>query len=105
FMRNFINRRDFVRYSTLSYLGLQFLPFQGLRAASSDRVRVAHIGLGGMGLNHMNWFAHLSDVEVVALCDVDEDHANEALLQLKKIHPNTKAQIYSDFRHVLDRKD
>lgn len=104
-MQTTINRRDFVRYSTITALGLQFLPFHGLRAAPSDRVRVAHIGLGGMGLNHMNWFANLADVEIVALCDVDDDHAKEALATLKKIHPDTKAQLYSDFRQVLDRQD
>ncbi len=100
-----MNRREFVRYSALTALGLQFLPFQGSRAAVSDKVRIAHIGLGGMGLSHLNWFANLPDVEIVALCDVDELHAQEALSKLKQIHPDTKAQIYSDFRKVLERQD
>jgi predicted dehydrogenase len=104
-MNQNINRRDFVRYSVLTALGLQFLPFQGLKAAASDRIRIAHIGLGGMGLAHMNWFANLPEAEIVALCDVDELHAKEALTQLKKIHPDTKAQIYTDFRKVLERQD
>ena len=53
-MNQNINRRDFVRYSVLTALGLQFLPFQGLKAAASDKIRIAHIGLGGIGLAHMN---------------------------------------------------
>jgi len=104
-MSQHINRRDFVRYSVLTALGLQFLPFQGIKAATSDMVRIAHIGLGGMGLAHMNWFANLPEAEIVALCDVDEEHAKEALAQLKKVHPDTKAQIYTDFRKVLERQD
>ncbi|MEB2777980.1 Gfo/Idh/MocA family oxidoreductase [Algoriphagus sp. D3-2-R+10] len=100
-----LKRREFVKYSALTTLGLHFLPFSGVRAAPSDRVRIAHIGLGGMGLNHMNWFANLPEAEIVALCDVDELHAHEALLKLKQIHPDTKAQVYSDFRKVLDRQD
>lgn len=32
-------------------------------------------------------------------------HAKEALSKLKKIHPNTKAKLYGDFRKVLERKD
>lgn len=100
-----IKRRNFIRYSALTALGLQFLPFRGLKAAPSDRVRIAHIGLGGMGLNHLNWFANLPEAEIVALCDVDEFHAQEALLKLKEIHPDTKAQIYTDFRKVLERQD
>jgi predicted dehydrogenase len=104
-MQKSINRREFMRYSMLTTLGLQFLPFSGLKAAPSDRVRVAHIGLGGMGLAHMNWFANLPDAEVVALCDVDANRAQEALVLLKKIHPDTKAQVYTDFRKVLEMQD
>ncbi|SIN66275.1 Gfo/Idh/MocA family protein [Algoriphagus halophilus] len=104
-MKKSLNRREFVRYSALTTLGLQFLPFQGTKAAPSDKVRVAHIGLGGMGLNHLNWFANLPEVEIVALCDVDDTHAQEALVKLKAIHPDTKAQLYSDFRKVLERSD
>ncbi|MBW3470180.1 Gfo/Idh/MocA family protein [Arthrospiribacter ruber] len=99
------NRREFVKTSAFAVLGLQFIPFTGLRGAPSDRVRIAHIGLGGMGLSHMNWFANLPDVEIVALCDVDMNRAEEALQKLKEIHPDSKAQIYQDFRFVLDRAD
>src|SRR5690606_35885121 len=102
---NSLNRRDFLRYSVLTTLGLQFLPYTGLRAAPSDRVRIAHIGLGGMGLSHMNWFANLPEAEIVALCDVDTNRTSEALLALKKIHPDTKAELFQDFRKVLERSD
>ena len=104
-MKSQLNRRDFLRYSVLTTLGLQFLPYTGLRAAPSDRVRIAHIGLGGMGLAHMNWFANLPEAEIVALCDVDTNRTSEALLALKKIHPDTKATLFQDFRRVLERSD
>ena len=104
-MNSPLNRRDFLRYTVLTTLGLQFLPYTGLRAAPSDRVRIAHIGLGGMGLSHLNWFANLPEAEIVALCDVDVNRAKEALLALKKIHPDSKAEVYQDFRKVLERSD
>lgn len=104
-MNQTFNRRQFVKISTLGALGLQFIPFTGVKAAPSDRVRVAHIGLGGMGLSHMNWFANLPDVEIVALCDVDMKRAEEALQKLKEIHPDSKAQVYQDFRYILERAD
>jgi predicted dehydrogenase len=104
-MNHQLNRRNFLRYSVFTALGLQFIPFSGLRAAPSDRVRIAHIGLGGMGLSHMNWFARLPEAEIVALCDVDIIRANEALIGLKKVHPNTKAEVFQDFRKVLERQD
>lgn len=99
------NRRQFVKISAFTALGLQFIPFSGLRAAASDRIRIAHIGLGGMGLSHMNWFANLPEAEIVALCDVDKVRAEEALQKLKIIHPDTKADTYQDFRKILDRND
>lgn len=104
-MKNTFNRREFMQLGILSTIGLSFFPYSGLRAAPSDRVRIAHIGLGGMGLSHLNWFANLPEVEVVALCDVDSHRANDALKKLKEIHPNSKAIIYSDFRRILERKD
>lgn len=104
-MKNNFNRRDFMRLGIFSTLGLSFLPYSSLKAAPSDRVRIAHIGLGGMGLSHLNWFANLPEVEVVALCDVDRHRTKYALKELKKIHPDSKALSYSDFRRILERTD
>ena len=104
-MNNHINRRDFLKKSAIGALGFTILPSMLVKAAASDRLRIAHIGLGGMGNNHMNWFAALPEVEIVALCDVDQDHLNGTLKKLKESHPDSQAKVYEDFRHVLDRKD
>ncbi|RYU95464.1 Gfo/Idh/MocA family protein [Emticicia agri] len=104
-MKSTLNRRDFIRQSSTAALGLTLLPGLVRKVAPSDRLRVAHIGLGGMGNSHMNWFAALPEVEIVALCDLDSDHLNTTLKSLQSKQPDTKAQGYADFRHVLDRKD
>lgn len=111
-MSKYIKRRDFLRKSALATLGLSALPnligatsLNGIKLPPSDRLRIAHIGLGGMGNQHMRWFAALPDVEIVALCDVDQDHLNSTLQKLKELQPDTKAQTYADFRHILDRQD
>jgi len=100
-----LNRRDFIRKSALGALGITFLPSLITRGSVNERVRIAHIGLGGMGNQHMDWFANLPGAEVVALCDVDQNHLAATLGSLKKINSETKASTYEDFRHVLDRKD
>jgi predicted dehydrogenase len=100
-----ITRRDFLKKSALSALGLTILPALHSKAAASDRLRIAHIGLGGMGNNHMEWFAELPGVDIVALCDLDQDHLNSTLKKLKTLKPDSHAKGYEDFRHVLDRKD
>ncbi len=100
-----MQRREFIRRSALTAMGLYFLPAMARKVAASDRVRIAIVGLGGMGLQHLEWFAALPDVEVVALCDVDKDHLDRALKTLATLQPQSKAQGYSDFRRVLERKD
>ena len=104
-MSNQINRREFLRKGALGALGFTILPSMLTRAAASDRMRIAHVGLGGMGNNHMQWFSELPDVDIVALCDLDQDHLNGTLKKLKELKPGSEAKGYEDFRHILDRKD
>ncbi len=102
---NLNQRRQFVKQSGLGLLGLTLLPSAYGRIATSDRLQVAHIGVGGMGNNHMKWFAGLPEVDVVALCDVDEQHLATSLKTMEDLQPGKKVKGYGDFRHILDRKD
>ncbi|MDH5399946.1 MAG: Gfo/Idh/MocA family oxidoreductase, partial [Cyclobacteriaceae bacterium] len=99
------NRRGFIKKSGLAAFGFSILPSLSNKVMASDRLRVAHIGLGTMGNNHLNWFANLPEVEVVALCDLDRNHLNAGLKTLEDLHPGTKAKGYADFRQVLERHD
>ena len=104
-MKFHLNRREFIRKSSLAGMGMLMFPGLLSKVAASDRLRIAHIGLGGMGNAHMKWFAALPEVEIVALCDVDQLHLDATMNTLKMIHPGNKAVAYKDFRHILDRKD
>ena len=101
-MKYSINRREFLKKSAI---GITIIPFLNHKVAASDRIRIAHIGVGGMGNNHMNWFANLPETEIVALCDVDKNHLETSLTALAKLQSGTKVEGYSDFRHILDRQD
>lgn len=104
-MSQVIDRRMFIKQGGAAAISLAFLSrFEG-QVAPSDKVRIAHIGLNGMGNNHLNWFAEIPEVDIVALCDVDQLHLNDTLNSLQKLRPGSKAQGYADFRHILDRKD
>jgi len=100
-----INRRTFIRQSGTAAVGFLILPSMLSRIAPSDKVRIAHIGLGGMGNAHMEWFANLPGADIVALCDLDKEHLDATYKKLQTIHPDAKAELYSDFRRVLERKD
>lgn len=104
-MSKTIQRREFLKRGALGAAAFTILPSLISRGAPSERVRVAHIGLGGMGNQHMEWFAALPGVDIVALCDVDANHLNATLQSLKKLHPNAAVKTYEDFRHILDRED
>ena len=73
--------------------------------APSDTLRVAHIGVGGMGNSHIKWFANLPEVKIVALCDVDQTHLASSISNLAAMQPDWKVDTYEDFRHILDRQD
>ena len=98
-------RRSFIKKSATGLLGFTYIPHFLSRIAPSDKVQVAHIGINGMGSAHLRWFSELPEVDVVALCDVDQKHLKKALLNFKEYNPNKKAGTYEDFRQILDRKD
>jgi predicted dehydrogenase len=100
-----IQRREFLKRSALGAVGFSIIPSFLSKGAPSDRLRIAHVGLGGMGNQHMKWFAALPGVEIVALCDVDANHLGSTLQSLKTLQPGSKAETYEDFRRILDRKD
>lgn len=101
-----MQRRHFLQKSGASLLGLTlFSGFKSKPIAPSDKLRVAHIGVNGMGTSHLKWFAALPEVEIVGLCDVDKNHLTKAQKTLQELHPNNKAEVYGDFRRILDRKD
>ena len=104
-MVQIINRRTFIKQGGAAAVSMAFLSkFKG-RIPPSDRLRIAHIGIGGMGNNHLNWFAALPEVDIVALCDVDQDHLTGTMKTLEQLRPDGKAEGYADFRRILDRKD
>jgi predicted dehydrogenase len=104
-MKLHLNRREFIRNSSIAGMGMFMFPDLLRKVAASDRLRIAHIGLGGMGNAHMKWFAALPEVEIVALCDVDQLHLDATMNTLKMLRPGNNAKAYKDFRHILDRKD
>ena len=65
---------------------------RGVHAQDPQRVRLAGIGIGGMGGSDLGSLSSHQSVDVVALCDIDANRLKAA----SKLHPNAKT--YSDFR-------
>ncbi|NLC56288.1 MAG: Gfo/Idh/MocA family oxidoreductase, partial [Armatimonadetes bacterium] len=104
-----LSRRSFLigTGKTLAGIGAGALlaPRRARAASPNEKIVVAHIGVGSMGNAHVSWFAGFPDVEVAAICDVDETHRLETLQRLRQMRPETKAEPVADFRRVLDRPD
>src|SRR3954451_13872170 len=74
-----------------------------LKAARSERVRVAVIGVRGRGADLARHFAGIEDAEVVALCDIDDEAFARPVKAVEKI-AGKQPRIEKDFRRLLDDK-
>ena len=72
-----MNRKEFVKTSSLAAAAFAFAPSTQLfRRNSEQKVRLAIIGVGGRGQSHLDLLLRRDDVDLVAICDVEE-HAIE----------------------------
>src|SRR5258707_7167436 len=98
-----LTRRDFLKTAAKStgaagaFSGLTFLPRQERVFGANDRVRVAVCGLHGRGKDHLDAFARLPNVEVAALCDVDE-----SLLDKRRGEVRGNPRTFVDVRRLLE---
>jgi len=82
------------------------------KLAPSERITLGFIGLGVQNRGHLSRYLGRSDVQVLAVCDVDTTRRNSAKEMVdKKYAENTKGgdskscAAYVDFRELLARKD
>lgn len=102
-MINFkLNRRKFIQ-GTQAVLTLSALQANGFAfAGTTHNLRVGLIGAGWYGKNDLFRLLQVRDVEVLAVCDVDRDHLEEAgkLISERQVSRKTPA-LYTDYRKML----
>lgn len=99
-----VTRRQFLSSTATASLGVTAFPYvitSGALAApgrpgANDRIRVGHIGVGGMGCHHLK---ALKD-HVGAICDVDAEHLKTAAEMVGRDVP-----LFDDYRRILERDD
>ena len=100
--RSRLTRRRFLKTSGGLAAGLAapywFSSHARADESKNDRPLFGAIGLGGQGTSIADRARKFGDV--VAVCDVDHDHAQRARNRF-----GGKADIYEDYRKLLDRKD
>ena len=102
-----LNRRQFLAV-TGAAVSVPYLIPSGVigapgRPGASERLVMAHIGVGGMGgyhLRDMKRFEKAGVAKIAAVCDIDEKRLANAV---KATGPDV--QPYRDYRYILQRKD
>ena len=73
-----LSRRKFLRNAAITSAGFFIIPRHVLGRgfiAPSDKLNIAGIGIGGKGTSDLAEFAKSPNVNIVALCDVDDRQA------------------------------
>jgi hypothetical protein len=109
---NPVNRRKFLKSSAGSLAALSAFSYARAADAPNEKVTLALIGIGpaksesiinGRGRQLLGLFASFNDVEIVSICDPDENlfpGAQEVLTQRKR----REARVEKDIRRVLQDK-
>ncbi len=108
-----ISRRSFLKKTTSAAVGAVSFPYivsssalgQAGAVAASERIVMGFIGVGGRGASLLRNFLHLSDVQVVALCDVKRQNRDRAKQTVDKQYKTTGCSAYSDFCELVARDD
>ncbi|MCU0420203.1 MAG: Gfo/Idh/MocA family oxidoreductase [Cyclobacteriaceae bacterium] len=103
------NRRDFLKTTATAGVGLSILPAAAIFGKDKEpRVRLGFIGVGLRGQNHLELALKRSDVEVVALCDVQPrmmDMSLKLVSEAGKPKPSVILEGPYGYRKLLDNKD
>ena len=93
-----ITRRNFIK-STAALGGLMFLPSCATKKIRNinGKMNIAVVGAGGMGYAVFRYIKGQDNVNVVAICDVDENRAAKAI----KENPNVP--FFRDYRVMFDK--
>lgn len=108
-----VSRRSFLRRSAAAAAGAVAFPTiipasayggQG-NVAPSNRLVMGCLGVGSQGTGNMKGFLQHKDFQIVAVCDVDKAHRDNAAAIVNGAYESTDCASYNDFRELLERTD
>ncbi len=109
-------RRGFLKAAVAAAAAPYFVPARVLaapgRRGANDRINVGFIGVGNMGGGHLGGFLGDSEVQVVAICDVDAVKREAARQRVETHYADQRAagafsgcETYNEFELLLERED
>ena len=108
-----ISRRQFLKKAAGVTAGAVAFPYivpssalgKAGKVAPSNRIVMGAIGTGLQGVSDMRGFLGIGEVQVVAVCDVDKAHREQAKQIVDQAYGNKDCTAYNDFREVTRRSD
>ena len=101
-----MKRREFIKNSTiLTGAAFSILPSGSLFAGVESKVRLGYIGVGLRGRNHISEGLLRDDVEIVAICDIQESSLRECRKQFsaaRKPFPKEYSGGLDAYKKLLD---
>ena len=103
------SRRSFLKSTALAGAGISILPSHLVLGADKEqKVRLGFIGVGLRGQNHLELALRRNDVEVVAICDIQQRMIDMSKDLIKK-SGKTMPQIILDgpygYKKLLENRD
>lgn len=104
-----ISRRRFLAVTGATVAAPMVVPASVLggdsQAAPSNRIVMGVVGWGMMGPGNTDAFLNQKDCQVVAACDLDQKHLEQALNTVNGRYGNKDCKAYKDYREMMARKD
>src|SRR5579883_988640 len=108
-----ISRRHFLAATGAALAFPTFIPASALgrggRPAPSERVTMGVLGWGMQGPGNTRQFLNIPECQVVAACDLDENHLRNndgsALKTINGHYKNQDCKAYHDYREMMARTD
>jgi len=105
-----ITRRSFLKGTAAiggAVIGLPAIVPSSVFGANSpsNRIVMGAIGVGSQGTGDMQGFLSKSEVQMVAVCDVDRGHRDRAKKIVDDRYGNKNCTAYHDFRDLVGRGD
>jgi len=98
-----LTRRDFLKTAARTtagvsaFSGITFVTRPERVFGANDRVRVAVCGLKSRGKDHVDAFSRIPNVEIAALCDVDD-----TVLNKRRAEAGGNPRTFADVRRLLE---
>jgi predicted dehydrogenase len=103
------SRRDFIKTSAAAVAALSFLPTSNLFSKDREpKARLGFIGVGMRGQNHLELALARTDVDVVAICDIQQrmiDMSKELIQKSGKPMPQIIMDGPYGYKKLLENKD